>query len=91
MRSVYDRRIFASVFGASQTADRHRREKGVEARPETLAVRSLQSGLFSKNRGIWAQFTSLVGSKGGNSLHSRLAGGETDIRTFSTSPPPASG
>ena len=47
-------------------------------------VRSLQSGLSRKNREIRACFAHFGETKGENSLHFRLRGGEGGIRTLGT-------
>ena len=47
-------------------------------------VRSLQSGLSRKNREIRACFAHSAGNRGRDSLHFRLRGGESGIRTLST-------
>ena len=48
------------------------------------AVRSLQFGLAGKDCEIRAEFTNSGGNEDGNSLHSRLSGGERGIRTPDT-------
>jgi hypothetical protein len=49
-----------------------------------MTVCSLQSDLAGQNRENGPKFANLQESKSGNSLYSRLYGGEQDIRTFST-------
>jgi hypothetical protein len=55
-------------------------KKGERYLPSLPAVHSLQSGLASKNRDKWAEFTHLTENKGVNSLQFRLYGGEGGIR-----------
>jgi len=59
-------------------------KKGGRMTSAAGAVRSLQSGLASKNREKWAEFAHLVESKGRNSLQCRLSGGGKGIRTSGT-------
>ena len=54
-------------------------KKGGRMTSAAGAVRSLQSGLASKNREKWAEFAYLVESKGRNSLQSRLSGGADSL------------
>ena len=48
-------------------------------RADAKEVRSLQSGLSSRNREKWAEFASFERNEGKNSLQFRLHGGEGGI------------
>jgi hypothetical protein len=61
-------------------------EKGAGMPATAEAAHSLQSGLSGKNRETVPHFADSAASLGGNSLQSRLSGGERRIRTVSTTP-----
>lgn len=71
--------MFASAPRSSRTADHGFREKGGCIPATAEAVHSLEPGLWSKNREIWPLFVDSAASVGGNSLQSRLSGGEGGI------------
>ena len=60
-------------------------------RADAKEVRSLQSGLSSRNREKWAEFASFERNEGKNSLQFRLHGGEGGIRTLGTGVSPYNG
>ncbi len=77
--SISDRQVFAEQNRRSRTAYRACREKAGLMRADAKEVRSLQSGLSSRNREKWAEFASFERNEGTNSLQFRLHGGEGGI------------
>ena len=83
-RSISDRQVFAKRSRRRRTAIAAAEKKARLVRATATAVRSLQSGLTSRNREKWAKFASLAETKAGFSLQFRLHGGGRGIRTPGT-------